>query len=159
MKAIVSVRDVVNEMEALNHENKAFLNKRTGELITLSLEELSQAEDEVNVSDLPPWQQEIIKQSAEVIDSDDHVQLPSAFDIHEYRIMEDFCDAVEDERMRDKLLSSISGRGAFRRFKEMIYALGMEDDWYRFREEAFEKIAVNWLEKNGIAYTAAGKRR
>jgi len=30
---------------------------------------------------------------------------------------------------------------------------GIEEDWYSFRQEAFEKIAIDWLEDNKIPYT------
>ena len=29
----------------------------------------------------------------------------------------------------------------------------IEEDWYRFREEELEKIAIDWLEANQIPYT------
>jgi len=40
MKAIVSIKDVVNEMDGLSDEHSAFLNRHTGELVTLSMDEL-----------------------------------------------------------------------------------------------------------------------
>ncbi|MGA3282478.1 MAG: hypothetical protein ABSD50_16030 [Smithella sp.] len=46
MKAIVSIKDVVNEMDGLSDEHSAFLNRYTGELVTLSMEELSIAEED-----------------------------------------------------------------------------------------------------------------
>lgn len=153
MKPIVSVQDVIDEMDLLNHELKAFLNTRTGELITLSVEELGQAEDDVDVSDCPAWQQESIEQARQVLDSDEYISLPSAFDIDDYRVMEQFCYTVEDQGICEELLYAITGRGAFRRFKDMIYRLGIQTDWYRFRQKELEKIAVRWLEENGITHT------
>jgi hypothetical protein len=29
---------------------------------------------------------------------------------------------------------------------------GIEEDWYSFRQEALEKIAIDWLEINQIPY-------
>jgi hypothetical protein len=81
----------------------------------------------------------------EVIDSDDYLPLPSKFDIHEYHIMEDFCYSVEDNKIRDS--------GAFRRFKDAIQVNGIEEDWYSFRQEALEKITIDWLEDNKVSYT------
>lgn len=65
MKVTVSLRDFINEMDVLSDEHTAYLNKRTGELITLSDEELSAAEDEVDLSDYPEWQQEMIEKALE----------------------------------------------------------------------------------------------
>lgn len=153
MKAIVSLKDVVGEMEMQSDESVAYLNKRTGELITLSEYDLSPVEDEDDASELPDWQKEMIQKAKEVAESDDYLTLPSKYDIHEYRIMEDFCYSIQDQAMGDKLLDTIKGRGAFRRFKEAINFMGIEEDWYRFRQDAFEKIAIDWLEEYGIPYS------
>ncbi len=153
MKITVSLRDVVDELELLSEERTAFLNKRTGDLITVSEEELSAAEDEEDLADHPEWQQEMIAKAREVIESDDYLPLPSKFDINEYKIMEDFCYSIQDGRVGGNLLHAIRGSGAFRRFKDGIRSLGIEEDWYRFRTQALETIAVAWLEENEIRYT------
>ena len=152
MKTIVSIKDVVDEMDALHEEHSTFLNRNTGELVTLSDEELSAAEEE-DIVDYPEWQLEMIIKAKEVISSDDYLPLPSKFDIHEYHIMEDFCRSVVDDKIRERLLDKIRGQGAFRRFKDAIRNYGIEEEWYRFRQEELEKIAVDWLEANQIPYT------
>jgi hypothetical protein len=153
MKAIVSIKDVVNEMDVLNEEQSAFLNRNTGELVTLSGEDLSAAEEDDDIVDYPEWQQEMIIKAKEVISSDDYLPLPSKFDIHEYHIMEDFCRSVVDDKIRERLLDKLRGRGAFKRFKDAIRNNGIEEEWYRFRQEELEKIAIHWLEVNQIPYT------
>ena len=153
MKAIVSIKDVVNEMDVLSDEHSAFLNRHTGELVTLSNEEISAAEEDENIDEYPEWQQDMILKAKEVINSDDYLALPSKFEIHEYHIMEEFCHAVEDDKIRGNLLDKIRGRGAFSRFKNAIRMNGIEEEWYRFRQEELEKIAIEWLEANEISYT------
>jgi hypothetical protein len=54
------------------------------------------------------------------------------------------------------LVYQIRGSGAFRRFKDAIRRHGIEDEWYQFRDQALEEIAIEWLESNGIAYTKTG---
>ena len=49
-------------------------------------------------------------------------------------------------------MDKIRGRGAFRRFKDAIHMNGIEEEWYRFRQEELEKIAIDWLEANQISY-------
>jgi hypothetical protein len=157
MKAIVSIKDVVNEMDGLSDEHSAFLNRYTGELVTLSMDELSIAEEDDNIDGYPEWQQEMIIKAKEVISSDDYLPLPDKFDIHEYHIMEEFCRWVGNDKIRGILLDKIRGRGAFRRFKDAIRINGIEDEWHRFRQEELEKIAINWLEVNNISYTKDNK--
>lgn len=159
MKTLVSIKDVVDEMDVLSDEHSAFLNRHTGELVTLSREELSAAEENDDIVDYPEWQREMIIKAKEVIESDDYLPLPSKFDIHEYHIMEDFCYAVADDKIREDLLDKIRGSGAFRRFKDAIQMNGIEEDWYSFRQEALEKIAIEWLEANKIPYVKNDGRK
>jgi hypothetical protein len=147
------VKDVVDEMDGLMDEHQAFLNRRTGELITMSTEDLSEAEDEVDISEYPDWQQDIIEKAKEVIDDDDFLPLPSKFEINEYRIMKDFCWSVQDPGMKEDLLDKIRGQGAFRRFKDATHFFGIEEAWHQFRQEALENIAIGWLEEHEIPYT------
>lgn len=151
-KVIVSIKDVVDEMDVPSDEHSAFLNRHTGELVTLSREELSAAEDDDDIGDYPEWQKEMIIKAKEVIASDDYLPLPSKFDIHEYKIMEDFCYQVTDDKISGDLLNEIRGGGAFRRFKDAIQRNGIEEDWYSFRQEALEEIAIDWLKANKILY-------
>ena len=153
MKLIVHLRDVIREMDVFGDEHRTFLNIQTGEFVTLSDYELDAAEEDDTLEDMPEWQQDMIQKANDVLFTNDYRELPSKFDIHEYAIMENFCYAVEDDELRDRLLNSIRGRGAFRYFKDTIHQYGIADDWYDYREQAFKDIAVEWLESNNIAYT------
>jgi len=152
VNATVSLRDIVNELEMLSEERTVFLNKRTGELIALSEDELSAAEEGADLANYPEWQQELIVRAREVAESDDCLHFPSQFDINEYKIMEDFCSSIEDQRLSDTLTRAIRGQGAFRRFKDQLRSFGIEEDWYGFRTSALETIAISWLEENHIPY-------
>ena len=83
-------------------------------------------------------------------DSDSYIPLPREYEIHEYQIMENFVNSLEDKDAACELLHAMQGKGAFRRFKEKVNLLSLEDRWYNHREEAYEKIAVEWCSKYGI---------
>ena len=117
------------------------------------------SEENDNIDGYPEWQQDMIIKAKEVIRSDDYLPLPSKFDIHEYHIMEEFCCSVGNDNIRGILLDKIKGRGAFGRFKNAIRMNGIEEEWYRFRQEELEKIAINWLEENEISYTKDNDRK
>lgn len=153
MDPIIRLKDVIENMDAVGDEIKIFLNIRTGEFVTLSTEELGAAEDGEDIENFPEWQQAVIQQAEAVLFTNDYRELPTKFDIHEYAIMENFCYTVEDEALSRRLLNGIRGRGAFRYFKDTVYQFGIERDWYQFREQAFKKIAIEWLQSNEIAYT------
>jgi hypothetical protein len=110
-------------------------------------------EREEDFSKRQEWEQEAYKKTQEVLESEDYLELPSHFEIHDYAIMEDFCAAYPNEAISEDLLDLIRGSGAFRRFKNYINRHSIEQDWYSFQENAYKKIATEWLEENGIAYT------
>src|SRR5260221_9841686 len=161
--AVVSLRDVVEEMDTFGDTFQTYLNRRTGELFTVGDEERSaleykeecdpDSEGEMHDVDLSPGDGSRIAKLREIQESEDWLQLPSKYEIDEYRIMEQFSQTIEDEALSGDLLDTIGGRGTFGRFKNMLHRHGIQDDWYRFREKALADIAVSWLEANGIEYT------
>jgi hypothetical protein len=153
MTVVVLLRDVVNEMDVMNDEFHAYLNKGTGELATISDEEINIIENDDDWGEYPNWQQESLATAKKVLDSTDYLPLPSKFDIHEYEIMEKFCYSIKDPKIGNDLAYQIKGSGAFHRFQTAIRRYGIEEHWYRFRDQALEEIAVEWLESNGIEFT------
>lgn len=154
MPITVKLNDVVDALDSAMEEHSYYLDKRTGEIILLTSEELQAAEEDEPISDYPDWQQESILKAREVFsDPEEFVQLPDQFDIHEYQIMEEFCLAFEDRRIGQELLRLIKGSGAFRRFKNAIHEEGVERVWYEFKRNELEKIAIEWLEEHEIPYS------
>jgi len=73
-------------------------------------------------------------------------------DPHEwYRDMEEFIATVADSRLRELLVVAIAGKGAFRRFKDvLIQAPHERERWFRFQEERVNGRLRAWLAANGI---------
>ena len=82
----------------------------------------------------------------------DYIKLPDKYEIHEYSIMEKFCYSIEDARLSNKLCNIISGRGAFRRFKDAIKRYNLEESWYAYRDEALREIARDWCQDNELPF-------
>jgi hypothetical protein len=68
-----------------------------------------------------------------------------------YRDMEYFISTVEDPERADRLDIAISGRGAFRRFKDVLARWpGELERWYAFSEERQRGRARAWLAAAGF---------
>lgn len=143
---------VVDELEAVDGEWRAYINRKTGELASFSLDLERSIENEEDPPSRPDWERELRQDCERVLNDPDFILLPSKFDIHEWSIMERFCLSLDDEAVRDRLLDAIHGRGAFRMFKDLIHRQGIQDDWYRYRDGALKKIAADFLEAEGIPY-------
>ena len=153
MAVVVSLRDLVDELQMLSSEHHAYLNRVTGEITTITDDDIAAVERDNDSSERQDWEQGIFEQTKIVVSSDDYLELPSQFDIHEYEIMERFCLSISNEKISEVLLDKIHGSGAFRRFKDTIYRYEIEKDWFKFRDDAYKEIAISWLESNGFAYT------
>ncbi|MEK6336165.1 MAG: UPF0158 family protein [Acidobacteriota bacterium] len=154
MSISVKLSDVIEALESATEELTYYLEKRTGEIILITGEDMQAAEEDELSSEYPDWQRESILKAREVLkDSEAFLPLPDQFEINEYQIMEDFCLAFEDRQVGQHLHRLIKGSGAFRRFKNAIHEIGVADAWYEFKRRALEEIAIAWLEENKIPYS------
>ena len=153
MDAVVSLKDVVDAMDLPNSEWISYLNPKTGEIVTVTEEDRQLVEEEdLDEQDLPEWQRASVSKAREALESDDFLPLPGKFEIHEWSIMERFSASQASEARQGELLDAIHGAGAFRSFRSAIRQLGIEDDWFSFRQSAFEEIAKDWLGSHHISY-------
>ena len=69
----------------------------------------------------------------------------------QYRWMERFIPMVDEPELRGKLAHAIDGKGAFRRFKDvlMTYAADRER-WFAFRSERLRTFMEAWLNAHAI---------
>ena len=69
----------------------------------------------------------------------------------QYRWMERFIPMVEDNDLRSKLTVAIDGKGAFRRFKDVLMAFGPDrEKWFTFRSERLRTFMEAWLTAHAI---------
>ena len=72
----------------------------------------------------------------------------------EYGWMAEFAGTVRDARLRDRLDVALDGRGAFRRFKNVLLDFPAERErWFAFRDERLRTVAREWLAEEGIEPT------
>ena len=84
--------------------------------------------------------------------AEESIGLPSKFHIDEYSMMEEFIETIDDVKTYNQLTIAINGKGAFRRFKDTCINFDIIDDWYKFRDEKYKELAINWCEENDINY-------
>jgi hypothetical protein len=69
----------------------------------------------------------------------------------QYRWMERFIATVEDAELRQKLVAAIDGKGAFRRFKDVLMSYPIDRErWFTFRSERLKIAIESWLEAHGL---------
>ena len=74
------------------------------------------------------------------------VRVPQTESRVAYGDMEAFIDTVEDARLANRLSYAIRGRGAFRRFKDVLLDHQPERQrWFAFQNRRMEQRVVEWL--------------
>ena len=132
----VKLSDIIDAIEMTEQYSEYFLDKETGKVEWVSDMAMTQEE-----------QEEVYDR----LDEHDFYRLPTSFDIHDYDIMEEFVYTLSGSA-RDKLASAIQGKGAFRRFKDTVIRLGIDQEWYDFQSAEYKRKAARWCEDNGIEY-------
>jgi hypothetical protein len=145
--------EIVDAMECQSEEMTPYLNHETGEVRTMPSEVIIAAEnneDTQEIMDTFGCDEQDIKTAQEINQGEQWIPLPSQYDIHEYKIMERFCNSQKDPHIRELLTVAISGKGAFRRFKDTADRIGVINQWYEFRKKEFEEIAKEWCRENEV---------
>jgi hypothetical protein len=69
----------------------------------------------------------------------------------QYRWMERYISTIEDSEFRQRLVSAIDGKGAFRRFKDVLMNFPVERErWFTFRSERLRIAMEGWLDAHGL---------
>ncbi len=136
----ISLKEATDEVDGPGSAMDGWVHRKTGEFVFIPKEE--------NYGSLDEFQEEIDRVEA----SEEFIALPSQFEFHEYRIMEHFSASQPDDRVRERLLDAISGKGAFRRFKDTAHRLGLRDAWFEYRFAALAAQVADFLDENGIPY-------
>ena len=143
MSKLPTLDKILDEIDGA-FSGDVYLNTKTGATYTMSPDNGYDVDEEIEAED------EAMLQEIEA--SGDWVALPSMRDFDEYRIMEAFCESLPDGGVRDRLSDAIHGRGAFRRFKDVLHRTNSQDQWYAFRNERLKKEIAEWLEMKEIPY-------
>lgn len=128
----VSLDDVAEAMSMTMRDTiEWYLDTQTGEVLMISSDMTE--DDEMR---------EAIEENA-----DERFQRIPEMEPHEsYEIMEDFVATVEDGGLRLRLSDAIAGKGAFRRFKNVLLDVPTERErWFAFEADRQRQGAIDWL--------------
>lgn len=136
----IPLKQVIDTLEASSDSVTDYFDLHTGETVSLFDPYMIGETDEELV--------ELLESTPERF-----LRFPTQYEIHEYRIMEDFIASLPVGAMQRELAAAIRGKGAFRRFKATIRFYGVEQQWYDFLADAYKAIAIQWCKDNQLEYT------
>ena len=69
----------------------------------------------------------------------------------QYQWLDDFIKSVDVSDARTRMEAAINGKGAFRRFKDILLTLPDERRrWFEFRDQMMRKRIIEWVREQGI---------
>lgn len=127
----VNWSDLEIAFERNSPEQESFLDLTTGDLLSITEGEPDAVSRKSKVS----------------TDPDRFLRVDPASSREQYRWMERFVALVVDDALRDRLLIAIDGKGAFRRFKDVLLAFPAERErWFSYRSELLHFHMQTWVE-------------
>ncbi len=151
MAVVISLKDVVEAIEMQTDESETYLDPDSGEFVLVTEDDRAAVEEERPEDEIPQWQRDNLPKVREALESDRFLPLPDKRDVHEWSIMEQFA-RDQSGRAGEILLAAIHGKGAFRSFRAAVDRLGLKEAWFKYRADAIEQIARDWLEENNLHY-------
>lgn len=159
-KLAVNMRDLI---DAFDHSEgiKSYLDVETGAVFEVTqdtldeLEKLPQDEDEMEqaLAKFPDWQQEVLREAARIDDGlgTRYLEVPQIDSYEGYEDMEAFIETIDDDHLREVLDVAIRGKGAFRRFKDVLLNYPEQRErWFAFKDEQMRGRALRWLASEAI---------
>jgi hypothetical protein len=151
-------------------ELRYFLDTDTGQVLMVTAEDYSylqelyeETQEEASgafdldlalaESGLPDWQQEGVRTAdfIEIHFGGRIIAIPEADTRAGYDAMQAFIATVENRRLQNQLVQATHGRGAFRRFRNILSQhLAEEQRWYAFEENRLRQQIADWLTEEGI---------
>lgn len=131
----VKLNEVIDALDFTNDEIEYYYNPDTEEIFMSNIGDF----EDLNEDELD----ELFEKS---------IMLPTRYNINEYEMMENFAETISDTKLQNQLYISLNGSGAFRRFKDTCINFDIIDDWYKFRDERYKEIAINWCKQNNIEF-------
>ena len=129
----IDLDELCDAMENSSYEFEYYLDLETGEILFVS-------EDMDDV--------ETVKMKNQIEEELGRYELiPKAESYEGYRDMQAFIATVEDDHLAELLEVAINGKGAFRRFKDVLLNYAKErDKWFKFKDDRMEERALKWLD-------------
>jgi len=136
-KITINKSQLFDQFEFSSSEMTFYLDAKTGEVVFVS--EFSDLDDD--------------SETQELIESDPErfIAFPEQDSISGYNDMVDFVNNIKTRELQEKFEIALNGRGAFRRFKDVLLDYPKEREaWFTFEEERRRQRLEEWLEDEEI---------
>jgi uncharacterized protein len=172
-KLEIDFDEIQKAMEDISRDSfDYYLDRETGEIIPFSEELLQKVQAKLYACDseeigddieyieydeepeeLPEWMEDEVELSLEILldEEDRYVRVPERSNAAAFESMAKFIGTVEDPVLAEELTAALNGKGAFRRFKNVLVSHPKERKrWHGFNAKEMKKEIIAWLQSIGI---------
>jgi hypothetical protein len=168
----VNFDEIQKAMEDVSRDTfDYFLDLETGEVTTFSEQVLNVIKSRLYISDaeefgdevefvefdeepdITDWMDDEIELALEILLDEDerYLRIPERQSLTAYKSMADFTETVKDPFLKKELLNALNGKGAFRRFKDILIDYPKERKrWHGYNAKAMKKEIIEWLRSIGV---------
>lgn len=129
-----------------------YLDKESGETIVLPREVVDALEEEELLQSLPEWELKLVDLAKDILSGNPrYVEIPIKWSREAFNDILEFAEKISDQKIRERIHLTVRGKGAFRKFKDILQEYPeIEKEWHRFKYEREKKEVLDWLESLGI---------
>ncbi|MEA3501061.1 MAG: UPF0158 family protein [Candidatus Marinimicrobia bacterium] len=125
----VLIDNIIDALDNTNYEIRYYFNKKTKET-----KYFTDHDDE-----------DILKNEKK-LDRNNWISIKGMKSYQKYNLMKDFV-SKQDGKLKELLVIALDGKGAFRRFKDVLYEFPeIQKKWYEFKREWMKQKAIDFLE-------------
>lgn len=134
----INLSSLINIFMNMEPEKTYFLNKKTGQVLSFILSNLSKKDMEML---------EGIKK-----DKDSWLSLPKRPNSEYYRDMEEFIPTLNDIKLQERLTTALnSGRYASKSFRDQLRGKNYETEkWNKFQRKKMKSFVISFLRQSGF---------
>jgi len=134
-KILIDWEALETAVERNSPHTESFVEKSSGQVLTICAGEPDAAQLKAKVA----------------ANIEDYVRVEPASSREQYRWMEQYVGSVADAPLKQRLQISIDGKGAFRRFKDVLLAYPAERErWFSYRSNHLHWHIQNWLSAHDL---------
>jgi uncharacterized protein len=165
--------EIQKAMEDISRDSfDYFLDRDTGEVIPFSEELLQEVqaklyscdseeiEDDIEYieydeepQELPEWMEDEVELALEILLDEEgrYIRVPERSNAAAFESMAKFIGTLENPLLGEELTAALNGKGAFRRFKNVLIVHPKErKKWHGYNAKEMKKEIIEWLHSIGI---------
>lgn len=138
------------------YDQNYYLDTETGETIVIPREVVDALDEEESLKRLPEGELKLVDLARDILSGNPrYVEIPIKRSKEALSDLLDFAEKIPDQRIKDRISLLFHGKGAWRKFRELLQeSPALEREWSKFKEEKEKKNVLAWLHGLGIEPTA-----